>query len=218
MAAKVESRWRHLDDSLEYRITMATENYFRCVLGVVLVLTTAVTGYHRFKASQSREKISRKDEGVLFALLLRGTGLFLFGVTIVYLVSPVSVQWAAIAIPIPIRWFGAIGGLLSSFLMYWTLHSLGKNLTDTVVTRANATLVTQGPYRWVRHPFYFTTALVMASVTLITANWLIGLSSIAILGMLAMRTPKEERALIDRFGQDYIDYMKVTGRFFPRFK
>jgi protein-S-isoprenylcysteine O-methyltransferase Ste14 len=59
---------------------------------------------------------------------------------------------------------------------------------------------------------------VMASVTLLTANWLIGLSSIAILGMLAMRTPKEEQALIDRFGQDYIDYMKVTGRFFPRFR
>jgi protein-S-isoprenylcysteine O-methyltransferase Ste14 len=197
---------------------METEDYFRFVLGVVLVLTTAVTGYHRFKAAQSREKISRKDEGALFAILLRGTGLFLFVVTGIYLVSPVSVQWAAIAIPVPIRWFGAMGGLLSSFLMYWTLHSLGKNLTDTVVTRANATLVTQGPYRWVRHPFYFTTALVMASVTLLTANWLIGLFSIAILGMLAMRTPKEEQALIDRFGQDYIDYMKVTGRFFPRFR
>ena len=102
--------------------------------------------------------------------------------------------------------------------MYWTLHSLGRNLTDTVVTRTNATLVTQGPYRWVRHPFYFTTALVMASVTLLTANWLIGITSVAILGMLAMRTPKEEQALIDRFGQDYIDYMRVTGRFFPRFR
>ena len=60
---------------------MATENYFRCVLGVVIVLTIAVTGYHRFKASQSREKISRKDEGLLFAFLLRTTGLLLFGVT-----------------------------------------------------------------------------------------------------------------------------------------
>ncbi len=30
--------------------------------------------------------------------------------------------------------------------MYLTPRSLGKNLTDTVVTRANATLVTDGPY------------------------------------------------------------------------
>jgi len=37
--------------------------------------------------------------------------------------------------------------------MYWTLSNLGKNLTDTVVTRAGATLVTTGPYRLVRLSF-----------------------------------------------------------------
>lgn len=48
------------------------------------------------------------------------------------------------------------------------------------------------PYRWVRHPFYVTAALLMASVTLLTANWLIGLSSLIVLTLLAVRTPKEE--------------------------
>jgi protein-S-isoprenylcysteine O-methyltransferase Ste14 len=100
--------------------------------------------------------------------------------------------------------------------MYWTLSNLGKNLTDTVVTRAEATLVTDGPYRWVRHPFYVTAALLMASVTLLTANWLIGLSSIVVLALLAIRTPKEEQMLIERFGQQYRDYMAKTGRFIPR--
>lgn len=102
--------------------------------------------------------------------------------------------------------------------MYWTLSSLGKNLTDTVVTRAEATLITDGPYRWVRHPFYVTTALLMASVTVLAANWLIGAGSVLVLGLLAVRTPKEERMLIEKFGQQYQDYMKNTGRFIPRFK
>ena len=102
--------------------------------------------------------------------------------------------------------------------MYWTLNSLGKNLTDTVVIRAEATLVTQGPYRWVRHPFYVTTALLMASVTVLAANLLIGAGSLLVLGLLAVRTPKEERMLIERFGQQYRDYMAKTGRFFPRFR
>ncbi len=100
--------------------------------------------------------------------------------------------------------------------MYWTLSSLGKNLTDTVVTRANAVLVTHGPYRWVRHPFYVTAALLMASVTLLTANWLIGLTSLVVLALLAIRTPKEEAMLIQRFGQQYREYMERTGRFIPR--
>jgi protein-S-isoprenylcysteine O-methyltransferase Ste14 len=100
--------------------------------------------------------------------------------------------------------------------MYWTLSSLGKNLTDTVVTRANAVLVTHGPYRWVRHLFYVTAACLMASVTVLTANWLIGLSSLAVLMLLAIRTPKEEEMLMERFGQQYRDYMATTGRFVPR--
>ena len=195
---------------------MSTETYFRVALGIVILLTTFVTGFHRFRASQSGEQISRKDEGMLFAFVLRSVGLILFVVTIAYLVAPASVQWAMITIPPPLRWIGAVTGLLSSILMYWTLSSLGKNLTDTVVTRANATLVTDGPYRWVRHPFYSTTALVMVSVTLLTANWLIGLGCLVVLAMLAIRTPKEERALVKRFGQPYIDYMDRTDRFFPR--
>ena len=195
---------------------MSTESYFRTVLGVVIFLTVLVTGIHRYKAAQSGEQISRKEEGYLFAIVLRMAGLLLFVTTFAYLAVPASVQWAMIEIPIPVRWIGAIAGLFSSVLMYWTLSSLGMNLTDTVVTRADATLVTHGPYRWVRHPFYVTTALVMLSVTLLTANWLIGLGCLVVLAMLAVRTPKEERVLIERFGQNYLDYMAGTGRFFPR--
>ena len=38
----------------------------------------------------------------------------------------------------------------------------------------------------------------------------------AILAALALRTPKEELALVARFGQPYTDYMARTGRFIPR--
>ena len=195
---------------------MSTESYFRAMLGLVIFLTVLVTGIHRYKAAQSGEQISRKEEGYLFAIVLRMAGLLLFVTTFAYLAVPASVQWAMFEIPIPVRWIGAIAGLFSSVLMYWTLSSLGKNLTDTVVTRTDATLVTHGPYRWVRHPFYVTTALVMISVTLLTANWLIGFGCLVVLAMLAVRTPKEERVLIERFGQNYLDYMAGTGRFFPR--
>jgi protein-S-isoprenylcysteine O-methyltransferase Ste14 len=57
----------------------------------------------------------------------------------------------------------------------------------------------------------------MFSVTLLTANWLIGVGSFVVLAMLAIRTPKEEQMLIGRFGQQYLDYMSRTGRYFPRF-
>jgi protein-S-isoprenylcysteine O-methyltransferase Ste14 len=34
---------------------------------------------------------------------------------------------------------------------------------------------------------------------------------------LAVRTPKEEKLLIERFEQEYRDYMAKTGRFIPNF-
>ena len=89
-----------------------------------------------------------------------------------------------------------------SLLMNWTLSSLDKNLADTVVTRAEATLVTHVLYRWVRQPFYLTVALLMASVTLLTANWIIGVSCVLVLELLHL----------------HAQGMARTGRFLPRLR
>lgn len=194
------------------------ETPFRIALVVVIVLTMIVTIYYRLQAAASGEKISHKDEGYLFAIVLRLAGLVLWISTFGYLIIPAYFQWAAVPLPPWLRWSGVVTGALCSLLMYWTLSSLGKNLTDTVVTRSAATLVTNGPYRWVRHPFYVTAALLMTSVTVLTANWFIGISSVAVLALLAIRTPKEEQMLIGRFGQPYRDYMATTGRFVPRIR
>lgn len=196
--------------------SMSSEIAFRVALVVVIVLTMAVTVYHRLQAAKSGETISRKEEGYAFAITLRLAGLCLWIATFGYLLFPGFFSWASAPLPDWVRWIGVVSGTLCSLLMYWTLSSLGKNLTDTVVTRKEATLVTHGPYRWVRHPFYVTAALLMSSVTVLTANWLIGLTSLIVLVLLAVRTPKEEEMLIERFGDQYSDYLTKTGRFVPR--
>jgi protein-S-isoprenylcysteine O-methyltransferase Ste14 len=196
---------------------MDDEAWFRIALVVVILVTMAIGIPHRLRAASSGERISYKEEGYLFAAILRLTGLLLGISTLAYLVFPTSVGWASIPIPIGLRWFAVVIAIASTTLFYWTLSSLGKNLTDTVVTRKDAVLVTHGPYRWVRHPFYLTAALLMASVTGLTANWLIGISSLLVLMLLAIRTPKEEQMLIQRFGDDYRRYIETTGKFIPRF-
>lgn len=195
---------------------MTVEYPFRIAVVVVAVLTSAITLYYRLQAAASGEKISRQAEGYLFAVVLRLSGLCLMFATVAYVLFPASVHWASFSLPVSVRWIGVVSGIGCSVLMYWTLSSLGKNLTDTVVTRTEATLVTHGPYRWVRHPFYVTAALLMGSVTVLAANWLIGASSVLVLLLLAVRTPREEQMLVERFGQQYLDYRKKTGRFVPR--
>jgi protein-S-isoprenylcysteine O-methyltransferase Ste14 len=194
---------------------MESETSFRIVLLVILVVTMSIAIYHRLRAAASRERISHEEEGCLFAIVLRLAGLLMWIAIFAYLVCPSAIAWASMALPAWLRWSGVVGGALCPLLLYWTLSSLGKNLTDTVVTRSTATLVTHGPYRYVRHPFYVTAALLLVAITLLTANWLIVVSSLLALVMLAVRTPKEEQMLVARFGDDYRRYMSRTGRFFP---
>ena len=101
-------------------------------------------------------------------------------------------------------------------LLVWTFRCLGKNLTDTVVTRQKHTLVTHGPYRWVRHPFYSSAVLVISGNSLAAANWFFFVAGCLMFLLLVIRTRKEEQNLIARFGDDYRNYMQRTGRFVPR--
>jgi len=101
-------------------------------------------------------------------------------------------------------------------LLAWTLRSLGANLTDTVVTRRAHTLVTHGPYRWVRHPFYDAMALVILAIALIAANWFVLGAGVVVFALLATRATTEEGKLLARFGESYRLYHERTGRFLPR--
>lgn len=195
---------------------MSSEIPFRLALLGIFVPTAAIGAYHRWRAASSGEPISHKEEGYLFAAALRLAGACLFISTLAYLLYPAKVAWAALPLPGWLRWSGAFTGGLGVLLAYWTLTSLGKNLTDTVVVRKAATLVTHGPYRWVRHPFYVTAGLLMISVTVLAANWQIGLTGLVVMTLLVIRTTQEEQLLLDRFGAEYRDYMRTTGRFFPR--
>jgi protein-S-isoprenylcysteine O-methyltransferase Ste14 len=91
-----------------------------------------------------------------------------------------------------------------------------ESYRDTVVTRKEHTLVTTGPYRYVRHPFYLAFFIAALGGSLIAANWFLLLASLLPIGFLVARTPIEEEKLIERFGNDYRQYMSATGRFFPK--
>lgn len=191
------------------------ESPFRIALVVILVLIMGAVIPFRLRA-RTDERFDRREEGIWLALALRLGGLALWVFTFAYLINPDRTAWAAIPVPDWVRWTGVVSGVLCTGLMVWTLRALGKNLTDTVAIRREATLVTHGPYCFVRHPFYLGAALLMLSVTLLTANAAIGLASLWVLGLLLVRTPTEERKLAERFGDQYRAYRERTGAFLPK--
>ena len=195
---------------------MNPDETFAVVLRIGWLILLPVMVFHRVRSQMTGERLDRRQEGALVLLTLRPAGIAHVVGLIVYMVNPSRMAWSAMPLPIWMRWAGVAIGVAAGCLLVWTLVSLGKNLTDTVVTRKAHTLVTSGPYRWVRHPFYGAVALSMLANSLAAANWFLLLTGALLLTMIVIRTRKEEENLLARFGDAYRQYMNRTGRFLPR--
>lgn len=179
-------------------------------LAVVLIILP------RRIAAATGEKLDRRQEGVFILATLRPVaGVFWLSV-IAYLINPAWIAWASFTVPPWLRWAGAGIFAAALALLAWMLHTLGKNLTDTVVTRASHALVTHGPYRWVRHPFYDALMLLVLATSLLTANWFLLMTGSLVMLLLVIRTRTEDAHLLARFGDAYRIYTLTTGRFLPR--
>jgi protein-S-isoprenylcysteine O-methyltransferase Ste14 len=194
---------------------MNADETFRLILLAGIVLFMPIGIYHRLK-SRTGEKLDRRQEGLFILVTLRLMGLAATAGLIAYLINPACMAWAAVPLPAWLRWAGVSLGLCAGLLLTWTFRNLGRNLTDTVVTRKAHTLVVTGPYRWVRHPFYSAAALASIAGSLMTANAFIFVASGCVVLLLVIRTRREEQNLLARFGDAYRTYMQRTGRFVPR--
>ena len=198
------------------RSTMNQDDTFRIILLLGLLIVLPIGVYHRLKSQATGEKLDRRQEGVFMLITLRAAGVVSWLGTMAYLVNPSWMAWSSVALPEWLRWTGVVLFVMAGGLLIWTFRSLGKNLTDTVVTRREHTLVITGPYAFVRHPFYDTGILGIVAIFLITANWFILLMGAVVMVLLIVRTKTEEHNLLARFGDSYREYMKRTGRFLPR--
>ena len=70
-----------------------------------------------------------------------------------------------------------------------------------------------------RHPLYTTGLALFAALGLMTASWLVLLAAAVTLVLLRwLVVPREERALLARFGDRYREYMRRSGRLLPRLR
>jgi protein-S-isoprenylcysteine O-methyltransferase Ste14 len=193
------------------------ENIFRILAGVILITGMGISTYFRLKADkETGEKISRKVDGSAMMNFIKIGGLILWLSPFVYLINPAWMAWARIGLPEWVRWLGVGLGLIGVLGVYWLFSSIGSGISPTSATREKHVLSTKGPYKYIRHPLYTFGSSLFIAFGMMADNWFIALLGIlAFIGM-AVRTPKEEANLIEKFGDEYREYMKHTGRFLPK--
>ena len=193
------------------------ENTFRILAGLILFTGFGISAYFRRKADKdSGETVSRKVDGGTLMNIIRIGGLILWFTPIAYLIDPQWLVWAKLGLPEWARWVGVGLGVLCTFGIYWLFSSIGSGITPTSATRKEHKLSTSGPYRWIRHPLYTFGTMFFISFGLMSDLWLVIGFGVLTFIIMSIRTPKEEANLIEKFGDEYREYMKQTGRFLPK--
>jgi protein-S-isoprenylcysteine O-methyltransferase Ste14 len=189
---------------------------FRTVLIIGVLIVFPIMAYHRLKSQATGEKLDRWQEGPFILFTLRPAGVAAMLGLLAFMINPAWMAWSSVRLPASLRWTGVGLGVVAAGLLIWTLRRLGPNLTDTAVTRKEHRLVTGGPYRWVRHPFYDAVGLAILANSLTAANWFLFVTGGLCFVLMVVRARTEEGHLLARFGDSYRAYMERTGRFLPK--
>lgn len=196
---------------------MHEEELFRAIAAIAFVLDLGISGLYRRGARNAARRPDRREEslGLRAGRVLVAGPLFLG--FLVLLLRPSWLAWAGVDLPAAVRWGGALLAMATVPLTWWLMRHLGSNVTETVLTREEARLVTSGPYRRVRHPLYTTSLLLWVGVSVATANlFLTTFTCLYGWFLLDLVIPREERALLMAFGTEYVRYRERTGRLLPR--
>jgi len=102
------------------------------------------------------------------------------------------------------------------FLFIWSVIARARYAVSWAMTE-NHRLVTWGPYRYVRHLSYLGYFLMFLGLFFTWPNFLTLFPLIAIPGYVRV-TVEEERFLLLRFGDQFLEYQRRTGRFIPKLR
>lgn len=117
-------------------------------------------------------------------------------------------------------WLGW-AGLVVELAFLWLFHAshrqLGKNWSVSLEIRNEHRLVTDGLYRYVRHPMYLSFWLWAIAQALLLPNWIAGPAGLVGVAILYFyRVGHEEAMMRKAFGAAYDDYARRTGRIIPK--
>ena len=101
-------------------------------------------------------------------------------------------------------------------MFHVTHRALGRFWSVSLDVREQHVLMTRGIYRYVRHPMYVAFWLWAIAQALLLPNWVAGFAAIVGFGVLFFdRLPREEKLMLETFGDDYREYMARTNRLIP---
>jgi protein-S-isoprenylcysteine O-methyltransferase Ste14 len=198
------------------------ENLFFGLFLVTFFMGWLLRGYYGRKSPDYRKSFAELKRQPLeyesresFALLSLN-GLILFAALVIYAFFMPQFYWMQLPLMAIVRWIGVVVGMGCLPLVAWVQWTLGESSSKTLTIQDDHKLVKTGPYSRIRHPMYSVHTLWFLSWFLVSTNLLFAIYWILWIAYIAIRIPQEEKMLIEKFGDEYKEYMRNTGRLLPR--
>lgn len=120
---------------------------------------------------------------------------------------------------VTVRWMIGIGTLMvlkGAVLNIIGRFELGNNWANHIRIYENHRLITNGLYRFVRHPLYSSIMLMLFGGSVVYRNWASFLAVAVIFIPFMNYRAKQEEVLLRETFPEYEEYAKKVGRFFPK--
>ncbi|MEL6812206.1 MAG: isoprenylcysteine carboxylmethyltransferase family protein [Bacteroidota bacterium] len=120
-----------------------------------------------------------------------------------------------IGFPVWVDYVSILFLIIGVFIILLGILNLNENLSPFPSPKRNANLISSGIYKYIRHPIYTGILIAMTSYAVFVACPFKLTITLVLAIVFYFKSNLEEELLIERFEQ-YKDYIKSTGRFFPR--
>jgi protein-S-isoprenylcysteine O-methyltransferase Ste14 len=164
-----------------------------------------------------KDKLKTADSEMGKGLMILTAIITVIGVVglILYLLVPPWWTWTHLPLGEWIQWIGIIVSTIPLFYLIWVHRHLDNQWSIALEIQENHKLITTGPYRRVRHPMYLGIFVYTIGLCFISIDVLVILFFVFSIWINYRRIPSEEQMMIDQFGEEYIKYMKRTGKLIP---
>ncbi len=105
--------------------------------------------------------------------------------------------------------------LIFSWLQIWTTKIMGDNYSQDIAIKKDHQLVTNGPFKLVRHPQYLSQILMDIGGAVATLSFILAPIAIVQIPFLIMRASLEDKLLEKHFGENFRNYKKKSGQIIP---
>jgi protein-S-isoprenylcysteine O-methyltransferase Ste14 len=114
----------------------------------------------------------------------------------IFLPLKLGTVWFYIGLPVTL--IGFIAGVI--VILNWAASPRGKPVTN-------------GLYRYSRHPMYVTAFVFFLGVSIATASWVFLLFTILLIAASFYFAPLEEQSCLEKYGDAYREYMDRTPKY-----